>query len=664
MTRPRFIALLLALVTLVVYLPVRHHDFVVYDDNDYITENLVVQDGLTWAGVKWAFTTWHASNWHPLTWLSHMLDCELFGLNPGAHHLVNVLFHASNSVLLFALLWRLTRKLGPAALVAALFAWHPLHVESVAWASERKDVLSLFFGLLTLHAYVRYVEKLKSKNASAKISYGLALLFFALGLLAKPMLVTLPFVMLLLDWTPLQRWLHPQSPPIARVVLEKLPFLLLSSISCMITYLAQRDVAVVSIEQHSVALRLENALLSFVLYLWKTLWPAPLAIPYPLPSALSVVAVAGAAIALGLITGIAWRTRHKQSLVLMGWLWFLGTLVPVIGLIQVGRQAMADRYTYLPHLGLFIAMVYGAATLLMRWRINATVQKLCAGLILISCVTTTEFQLRHWQDSETLFSHTIAVTPDNAIAQINLGLALEQKGQRDAALAHYREAVRIDPSYLQAHNNLAILLDSMGRNDEALAEYQEALRLHPNAPRAHCNFGTLLVKLGRFDEAMVQYREAARLAPQDPLPSYLQGKAELRRGRSAIAIPHFREALQRQPNDLRSLTFLARVLAADPDAQVRRGAEAVSLAERAKFLTDGNDPFVLDTLAISYAETGRFTEAQQIIAAILAAHQANHETPPAELPQRLELFRSGQAFRENFTNQPVEIFSPPPAAQD
>lgn len=659
MTRPRFIAALLALITLVVYLPVRDHDFLVYDDNDYLTENPVVQNGLTWAGLKWAFTTWHANNWHPLTWLSHMVDCELFGLNAGAHHLVNVLFHASNSVLLFVLLWRLTHQVGAAAVVAALFAWHPLHVESVAWAAERKDVLSLFFGLLTLLAYADFATKLKTAPANAKISYGLALLFFTLGLLAKPMLVTLPFLLLLLDWAPLQRGFHPQTPPLARVILEKLPFLLLSATSCVITYLAQQEVAVVSVAQLPMTMRIGNALSSYLRYLGKTVWPANLAIPYPLPTTISAVTIATAGLVLLTITGLAWQQRRRQPLVLMGWLWFLGTLIPVIGLVQVGRQAMADRYTYLPHLGLFLAAIYGATAVIQRAHIPAIVHKSVVGLILLACVIRTEFQLRHWQDSESLFSHTIAVTPANAIAQINLGLALEQKGKRDEALAHYREAVRIDPTYVQAHNNLAILYDQMDRNNEAVAEYEVALRLNPAEPRTHCNFGTLLVKLARFEEALAQYREAARLAPADPLPFYLQGKAELRRGRSAIAVSHFREALQRQPDHLRSLTFLARVLAADPATQVRRGAEAVTLAERANALTSGNDGFVLDTLAIAYAEAGRFPEAQQIIAAILAAHEANHEPPPAALSERLALFRNGQPFRENFTNPPTEAFALP-----
>jgi len=653
MSRPRFIGLLLALLTLLVYLPVRQHSFVVYDDNDYLTENLVVQQGLTWDGMKWALTTGHAGNWHPLTWLSHMLDCELFGLDAGAHHLVNVVIHAGNAVLLFVLLLRLAGILWPAALVAALFAWHPLHVESVAWASERKDVLSACFGLLALLAYAGYADKSKTGKPQAKTSYVLALLCFALGLLTKPMLVTLPFVLLLVDWWPLHRFTNWNS--LFRVAMEKWPFFLLSAASCVITFLAQRGTAVLTMEQHPLPLRFTNALVSYSRYLWKTIWPENLAIPYPLPTAIPIAAIASAAGLLILLSWLVWRARHLTPSLLIGWLWFLGMLVPVIGLVQVGRQAMADRYTYLPHIGLFIAAVYGIQFLAIRWRLKPTVATGAAGLILLLCVLGTEHQLWFWRDSETLFTHTLAVTQSNAIAHINLGVALEQKDRRDEALTHYRAALRIDSNYLQAHNNLAILLDEMGHNDEALAEYQETLRLNANAPLAHCNFGTLLVKLGRFAEAHGHYSEAARLAPRDPNPHYLMGKAELRRGQSAVAVTHFREALRRDRNHLRALTFLAQVLATDRNAQVRNGPEAITLAERAKALTDSRDAFVLDTLAMAYAEAGRFNEARHTVEAALEQTKAAGETPPAALLKRQQLYQTSQPFRENTTNQPTEV---------
>ncbi|MGD0253772.1 MAG: tetratricopeptide repeat protein, partial [Verrucomicrobiota bacterium] len=462
MSRPRLIGLLLALVTLLVYLPVCRYNFVNYDDGDYVTENQVVQNGLTWAGVEWAFTTWHAGNWHPLTWLSHMLDCELFGLNPGAHHLVNVLFHAANVVLLFALLLRMTNSLWPGAFVAALFAWHPLHVESVAWISERKDVLSTFFALLTLLAYVRHAKSVAcdewqmtgtaettgTPNLSRfarhpSLFYWLALIFFTLGLMSKPMLVTLPFVMLLLDLWPLKRvtsdkW---QVAGVLRLALEKWPFFLLTAISCVVTFFAQRGGdAVVSLAKVSLRYRLENAPVAAVRYLLKMIRPADLAVIYPMPDKIPALAVAAAVTALILISAVAWLVRRRSPYLLVGWLWFLGTLVPVIGLVQVGGAALADRYTYLPSIGLFIAAAFGLRDLADRFRFLKIPVAVAASLMLAGCLMLTENQLRCWRDSQTLFAHAVAVTKDNDIAHINLGVALEQQGKLDEALAEYREA--------------------------------------------------------------------------------------------------------------------------------------------------------------------------------------------------------------------------------
>ena len=365
MSRPRLIALLLALTTLLVYLPVTHFGFLNYDDDDYVTSNHDVQNGLTWAGVKWAFTTFHASNWHPLTWLSHMLDCDLFGLDPGAHHLINVLFHAANVVLLFALLLRLTDSPWPCAFIAALFAWHPLHVESVAWIAERKDVLSTFFALLSLLSYAKFVKE------NCRRSFWFALIFFTLGLMSKPMLVTLPFVMLLLDYWPLQRISFPSTlnSQFSTIwFLRKWPFLLLTAVSCTVTFFAQRNGAsVVSLKSVSLHYRLENVAVAYAGYLQKIFWPENLAVIYPMPDKISIG-----------FTGC--RSRRRRSdyhlrrssgmarracpYLLFGWLWFLGTLVPVIGIVQVGEQALADRYTYFPLVGIFIAVVSARS----RWR--------------------------------------------------------------------------------------------------------------------------------------------------------------------------------------------------------------------------------------------------------------------------------------------------------
>ena len=663
--QPRLVGLLLALGTLLLYLPVRQHGFVVYDDPDYVTENPVVQAGLTWAGVKWAFTSLQASNWHPLTWLSHMLDCELLGLNAGAQHLVNVLFHCANSLLLFVVLRRMTRALWPSAFVAALFAWHPLHVESVAWLAERKDVLSLFLGLLALWAYTRYVEGLASAAAPpgparavaphppSSRYYWLAVLFLALGLLAKPMLVTLPFVLLLLDCWPLQRFSGTGSIRTAawRLTLEKWPFFLLIAASCVVTFLSQQAEAVVPFERLPLGLRLENALVAYARYVLSAGWPTDLAVLYPLPQQLPAWQVLAATAFLVALSAGAWRARRRSPYLLVGWLWFLGTLVPVIGLVQVGDQARADRYTYLPMIGLFIALAFGIKDLAARWHIRPLPLGLAAGLSLAGCLVATAHQLRFWNDSESLFVRAIAVTTNNAVAHINLGFALQQQGHPDAALVEYRTAVAIAPRRAQAHNNLGILLDELGQRDAALAEYEEALRLKPGAPLTHLNLGTLFVSLGRFDDARRHYEEAARLSPGDARPFYLMGKARLRQGDSAGAIANFRAAQRLAPNDFQTLTLLARVLAADQNPQRRNGTEAVALAEQANALTAGMQPFVLDTLAMAYAEAGRFAEAQRTAqAALQLATAAGTTNNIPVLQQRLQGYEAGRPYRAATTN--------------
>ncbi|MGA3267810.1 MAG: hypothetical protein ABSE16_13415, partial [Verrucomicrobiota bacterium] len=456
MSHPRLIGLLLALFTLLVYLPAGHDSFLVYDDNDYVTDNQAVQDGLTWGGVKWAFTTGHAGNWHPITWLSHMLDCQLFGLNPGPQHLVNVLFHTANTVLLFVLLLRLTQALWPAALVAALFAWHPLHVESVAWIAERKDVLSTFFGLLAVLAYAQAVgaeprpaaEKTGAAAADvprfthhASRFHCLALLCFALGLMSKPMLVTLPFVLLLLDYWPLRRL---NASTLQRLAAEKIPYFLLAAISSVVTFLVQRQSeAVISLARVSLRYRLENAPVAVGRYLLKLFWPADLAAFYPLADKISPLAVLAAIAVLAVVTVVAWRARRRAPYVLVGWLWFLGTLVPVIGLVQVGGAAMADRYSYIPSIGVFLAVAFGVRAAAQRWQIPRFAVPAAAMVILAGCLVATAHQLRFWRDSDTLFRHALAVTTNNDVAHVNLGVTLDQEGRYEEALAEYYAAARL-----------------------------------------------------------------------------------------------------------------------------------------------------------------------------------------------------------------------------
>ena len=665
----RLAGLALALVTLLVYLPVRHYGFVIYDDPEYVTDNRTVQAGLTFAGVKWAFDGFHSSNWHPLTWLSHMADNEWFGLDPGPQHLLNVLFHAANAVLLFALLIRMTGRTWPGAFVAGLFAWHPLHVESVAWIAERKDVLSAMFGLLALHAYVRFAQKTPAADSRRRtFAYFLSLFLFALGLMAKPMLVTLPFVMLLLDYWPLERIPYSGAPVVrapredlrsiarnaGKLALEKWPFFSVAAASCVITFLAQRSEAIMTFDQRPLSARVANAVVAYVRYLGKTLWPADLSVIYPLPFRTPGIQIASAVVVLAGLSWFVWRQR-RNACFLMGWLWFLGMLVPVIGLVQVGGQAMADRYTYLPLVGVFTAVAYGGADWMARNRWNGVWRAALAAVVLAGCVGATRHQLQYWRDSERLFSHALTVTRDNDIAHLNLGVVLEREGRAEAALEHYLAALRINPARVQVQNNVANLLANMGRREEALVHYREALRLDPEAPLPHENCGTVLVELGRYDEALEQYAEAARLAPEDPRPFYLIGKAWLKQNQSGKAVAAFRQGLRLDPNDVQTLTYLARVLASDSDGRVRNSAEAVTLAVRANELTGGDQPFVLDVLAMAYAEAGQFDQARETTRkAIEIASQTGDSVRTPEMEQRLMLYQSNQPYRAPASNDGLE----------
>ncbi len=677
MSRPRLIGLLLALVTLLVYLPATRDGFVNYDDQDYVTENSVVQQGLTWPGIKWAFTTGHASNWHPITWLSHMADCELFGLNPGAHHLVNVLFHTANVVLLLLLLLRLTGELWPAAFIAALFAWHTLHVESVAWISERKDVLSTFFALLTLLAYARYVQcvtgdlcqetrtppTLPPVTRHPSRFYWLALFFFALGLMSKPMLVTLPFVMLLLDYWPLNRvasdprWVS----KVMRLALEKWPFFLLAAVSCVVTFLVQSQRsgdAVASLELVPLHYRFCNALASYGIYLLKLVWPVGLAVFYPLPDRLTwilmVATVSG--VVLVIISSFVWRMGRAQAYLPVGWLWFLATLVPVIGLVQVGGAALADRYTYIPSIGVFLAVTFGVCELADRFQVPQKAIATAGALILAICLILTENQLRYWHDSETLFAHALAVTKNNHVAHVNLGVALEQKGELNEALAEYRAAEQLAPELYHIHNNLGNLLDNLGHPNEALTEYRWAVLLNPGRPSLHNGEGVVLAELGRFDEALRQFKEAARLDPAYPWAHFEIGRLRLKQGRDAEAVDEFRAALRMDPNNFQILAYTAHVLAADENPQIRDGKTALVLAVKAKVLTDGAQPLVLDALGMACAETGDFTNALEVTQRAIDLATAAQMKKLEPLQQRMELYKNHRPWRESFraTNAPAK----------
>ncbi len=664
MLQPRRLAGLLAVATFALYLPVAWFSFCVYDDGLYVTENPVVQAGVTWAGVKWAFTTMAASNWHPLTWLSHMIDCGVFGLNPAGPHLVNALIHSANAALLLVWLCRLTDKIWPPAFVAALFAWHPLHVESVAWISERKDVLSTFFALLALWNYTRYVEESKVQSPRSKVHLAGSLATFALGLMAKPMLVTLPCVLLLLDYWPLQRipnfkFQISNLRAFGVLLLEKLPFFAISAAACAITLLAQSQRssnAVVSLATVPLHYRLKSVPVAYLDYLEKTFWPAKLAIFYPLPEKIPLAAVALAAAVLLAITLAAWQLRRPAPYGLTGWLWFLGMLVPVIGLVQVGGAEIADRYSYLPSVGLLFACVFAVADLAARWRIPKIMLAGISVAILAATVVTMENQLWHWRNSVTLFRHALAVTTDNDVARNNLGVALEQQGRLAAAAGQYRAAVRVEPDRYQGHHNLANALDHLGRPAEALAEHRAAVRLGPAVPFLHNVLGLALATAGRDDEAIQEFARAAQLDAHYAWPHFETAKIFLREHRDPEALAELRAALRRDPNNIEFLTFTARVLASSENPATRNGQSAFTFAAKANLLTSGRRPDVLDTLGMACAEMGSFDEAQTAAQTALTVAAALKQKDVESIQHRLALYQNHQPWRESFaaTNAPAK----------
>ena len=515
---PAVICVLLALVTLVLYWPATGFQFVNDDDNDYYVKNSHVQAGLSWAGITWSFTTGTAANWHPLTWLSLMLDITLFGHSPEGPHLTNILIHAVNGALLFLVLRRLTGAHWRSAFVAGLFALHPLNVESVAWVSERKNVLSTFLWMLTLLGYVRYVEESKARSHGDKKYYGLSLLLFACGLMSKPMLVTLPFVLLLLDGWPLGRWrmdlFQDWRKRLPRLAVEKMPFFLLSVLSCIVTFLVQQHGNAVQTTGHyPIGGRIENAFVSYCRYLGKVIWPVNLTVFYQHPGHWPLIlAVPAAALVLLICLLVVWQGRRFPFLVL-GWFWFFGTLIPVIGLVQVGPQAMADRYAYVPLIGVFILISWGAAGIFARWQIPKAVIATVAVIFVSTCALVARTQLAYWQNDETLFQRAVTITPTYTTGHLTLARYLELHGRVEEAMEQYRTAIQLAPNNLPAHVNLGAMLVKSGRIAEAADEFQEAVRIDPQSPETHFNLGCILFRLGRRDEAIEQLQEALRLKP-------------------------------------------------------------------------------------------------------------------------------------------------------
>lgn len=503
----------LFIVTMAVYMQTGNYQFV-YDDKDYVTNNLHVASGITGENIMWAFTSTHSANWHPITWLSHMADVQLFGMDPRGHHLTNVVIHTVSSLLLLLLLFRVTGAPWQSSFVAALFALHPLHVESVAWVAERKDVLSAFFWFLTLLLYAEYAAKRKPAL------YLFTLFSFVLGLMSKPMLVTLPIVMLLMDFWPLGRFKHEvqeQEPNnltgrVRALITEKIPFFACSLFSGIVTIYAQQKVgATSSLDELPFLLRAENALTAYVKYLIKTLWPHDLAVLYPMPSSFPLWQVIGSLLVLLVISAAAIRFGRRFPYLPVGWFWFLITLLPVIGLLQVGSQSMADRYMYIPMTGLLIMAAWGIPNLTKRLQHQKTLLALIAGVVIAASAALTWSQSGYWRDDISLYRHTLQVTSGNYLIVYNLGHALAEQGDLDGAIQEYQEALRIKPDYAKAHSSLGIAFTQKGNLDAAIHEYQEALRINPYDAQSHSNLGIAFAQKGDLDSAIHAFQEALRI---------------------------------------------------------------------------------------------------------------------------------------------------------
>ncbi len=669
MARPCSLGLLLAAATWLAFYPVFRFQFVDLDDDLYVSANAHVLKGLTLEGADWALRTGHASNWHPLTWFSHMLDTQVFGPGPAGPHVVNVLFHLANTLLLFGVLRRLTGARWRSALVAALFALHPLHVESVAWISERKDVLSTFFLLLTLWAYGRYAEGRRKKEEGRMRNeetargphssfiihpsafYVLSLVFFALGLMSKPMLVTLPFVLLLLDYWPLGRMQKEECrmqngetdhaprttphapritsparrfllPPSSFLLLEKLPFFLLAAVSSVVTYIVQHTGgAVMSAAELPFSGRIANALVGYCRYLGKLLWPVDLACFYPRPEHWPAGQVAGAALLLAVLTWLVLRQFSSRRYLPAGWFWFIGTLVPVIGLVQVGEQAIADRYTYIPSIGIFVLAAWGLGDMAAR-RPRLKPLLVSASIVALAVLLlATRQQVIHWQSSETLFRHALAVTKNNPWVHCLLADTLADAGHFEEAEAHCREALRLKPGFPEIEILYANILAQGNKPGEAIA---------------------LLSKLLQHDSS-------------DPATRFTLAALLARRGDTAQAIEHYQQGLRGQPDSPDALNNLAWIRATSANAAFRNGDEAVRLARRACELTGQRQPVMLGTLAAAWAEAGRFDEA---IAAAQKARDLAQATGQDDLARKnqtlLELYQSHRPYHESPASPPPE----------
>jgi tetratricopeptide (TPR) repeat protein len=687
------ISCILVLGTLAAYRATRQFEFNNFDDQAFVSQNRIVQAGLTWNGVVWAFTTSYADYWHPLAWLSHMLDCQLFGLNAGAHHLINVLWHTANAVLLFLVLRRMTSALWPSAIVAGFFAWHPLRVESVAWVAERKDVLCAFFWVLTLWAYARYVERRGTGR------YLMVLASFSLALTSKAMAVTLPFVLLLLDYWPLSRFRFSPAvrlgpalaiestravsvprPSTRWLLMEKLPLLLLSVATCVTILLAQRQAEPAQWSNlFPVTRRLANALVSYTRYLGKTISPEDLNILYVHPGTWPTWQVVSAGLVLLLISTSLLLVARRFPFLIVGWLWFLGTLVPVLGLVQIGPQAMADRFSYLPSIGLLIMIVWGVAQLASFRPELKKPLILAVAVALLACWIGTVRQVQTWRNSEMIWRRALQADPANPYAHNNLGDVLLRAHRNDEALVHFYQAIELKPEMYSSHNNIGLALCMAGNVREGTNHYALALRYKPDYDAAHFNYGFILSSLGNVDEAIAHYEAALRVSPQHSMARTWLGNALLAKGRTnealaqlaeairvspeyaeghyylgralasqretAKALFHLNEAVRLNPQPA-MLNSLAWLLATDPDSRFRNGNKAVELARQACELSSFQNPGFVATLAAAHAEAGQLDEAvrfgRQACDIATATGQTNLAQAQAVL---LRLYEKHQAYR-------------------
>jgi len=670
------ICVVLTLAIVAVYLPVRDFDFISLDDPDHVTRNPEVKAGLTGHGFSWAFQETFSGNWHPLTWLSHMADCQLFGLQPGEHHLVNVGFHVANTCLLFLFLSWLTQAVWRSAFVAALFALHPLHVESVAWVSERKDVLSAFYFMLTLMAYARYAlsrnHKLAVKVGTTVLWYVIALFLYALGLMSKPMLVTLPFVLLLLDYWPLQRF---ESSPLATslqglrpLLLEKIPFFLLSAASSAITLWGQRsDNSIPPFDQLPLWNRIVNSLASYWSYLVKTFWPRDLAAFYPLPTQ---PRIAEAGLAILLIAGVilaGWAQRKARPYIAVGFLWYLGMLVPVIGLVQVGVQAMADRYTYLPLIGILIMVTWLVSDFIPRLRSARIGLATVAAGTLAACIALTAQQVKTWKTDQSVFEQARAATESNFLAWTALGSVMNKEGRHDEAISFCSAALQIRKNYPGAWFGIGVALEAQGKPTEALSYFKEAVRLNPKDPEAldayglvlfkedkldeaeenfrkaqakrpfspetHLHFGMLLQKRGKINEALEQYLEARRLEPQAPEIRYYLGNAYLAQQNLDEAEREYRTAVRIRQKFVEAQVALGDVL-------VQKGQFTEAALHYSGVTNDApTNSFALDGLGYTLAMRGQQDEAYPLFA---KAVQVATNNSMAHLHLGMALERKGE----------------------